>query len=167
VIPDCVTTREPAAPRPSFSILRSLFSVLFASSHVCTPRPRSPSPSSIPAVIARPCPHRSSSPSPSPSPPPHHVNTPAFDTNTPASTLLPVFICAFSNLRDRGLSPSPSLSCHLGNIPELGTQAPFCITVLCRVTDLLPVYTLVNSCLGHDPTILSYAPRGFDEELKR
>jgi len=51
-----------------------------------------------------------------------------FDTNTPASTLLPVLICTFSNLWDHGLSPSPSLSCHLGNIPKLGTQAPFCIT---------------------------------------
>jgi len=128
VIPDCVTTREPAAPQPSFSIFRSPFSVLFVLSHVCTPRPRSPLPLSIPAVIAHPCPHRLSSPSPSPSPPPHHVNAPTFNANTLASTLLPVPICTFSNLQDCGLSPSPSLSCHLGNIPELGTQAPFCIT---------------------------------------
>jgi len=47
VIPDCVMTREPAAPRPSFSILHSPFSVLFASSHVCTPRPRPFPPSSL------------------------------------------------------------------------------------------------------------------------
>jgi len=69
---------------------------------------------SIPAVIACPCPHRLSSPSPSPSPLPHHVNAPTFDANTPASTLPPVPICAFSNPWDCGLSPSPSLSVTWG-----------------------------------------------------
>jgi len=165
VIPDCVTTCEPAAPQPSFSILHSLFSVLFALSYICTPRPHpcspspllaltlarphpcspspllaltlarphpcSPSPLSIPTVIACPCPHRLSSPSPLPSPPPYHVNTLTFNTNTLASTLLPVPTCAFSSTQERGLSPSPSLSCYLGNIPKLSTQAPFCITVPC------------------------------------
>ena len=54
VIPDCVMTREPAAPRPSFSILHSPFSVLFASSHVCTPHPHPFPPSSLAlALIVR------------------------------------------------------------------------------------------------------------------
>jgi len=60
VIPDCVTTCKPAAPRPSFSIFHSLFSVLFVLSHVCTPRPRSPSPL-LALALARP---RPCSPSP-------------------------------------------------------------------------------------------------------
>ena len=103
-------------PQPSFSILCSLFSVLFALSHVCTPHPCLPL--SIPTVIARPCPYHLSSPSP----PPHHVNTPIFDTNTPASTLLPVTICAFSNLQDCGLSPSPSLSVTWGTSLNLACR---------------------------------------------
>jgi len=133
VIPDCVTTCKPAVPQPSFSILHSLFSVLFTLSYICTPRPRpcSPSPLSIPAVIACPCPHRLSSPSPLPSPPPYHVNTLMFNTNTLASMLLLVPTCTFSSTQEHGLSPSPSLSCYLGNIPKLGMQAPFCITVPC------------------------------------
>jgi len=70
-----------------------------------------------------------------PSPLFHHINTPTFNTNTPASTLLRVLIRAFSNLRDCGLSPS--LFCHLGNIPKLGTQALFCITLRSLVCEWL------------------------------
>jgi len=50
VIPDCVMTCEPAAPQPSFSILHSLFSVLFALSYICTPRPHPCSPSPLLAL---------------------------------------------------------------------------------------------------------------------
>ena len=99
-------------PQPFFSVLCSLFSVLLVLSCICTPHPYSPL--SIPAIITHPCPYHLSLPLPLPSPPPHHVNTPTFDTNIPASTLLLVTICAFSNLWDHSLSPSPSLSLHLG-----------------------------------------------------
>jgi len=108
-----LTRPRPHSPSPSLALA------------LTRPRPHSPSPSSILAITAR---HHHRLPL---SPPLHHVNALTFDANTPASMLLLVLICAFSDLRDRGLSPSPSLSCHLGNIPKLGTQAPFCITVLC------------------------------------
>ena len=60
VIPDCVTTREPAAPRLSFLFSSSCFLSL-------SPCPHSPSPSPLPilALTARPRLHRSSPPSPS------------------------------------------------------------------------------------------------------
>jgi len=103
----------------------SVFSSLRFVSHLY------PSSSSIPTIIAHPCPHRSSSPSPSPSPPPHHVNAPMFDANTPASTLLPVPICAFSNPRDRGLSPSPSLSVTWGTSPNSARRHRSALQFLC------------------------------------
>ena len=62
VIPNCVTTREPAAPRLSFLFSSSCFLSL-------SPRPRSPLPSPLPspilALTARPRLHHSSLPSPS------------------------------------------------------------------------------------------------------
>jgi len=135
-----------------FSVLLILFLVSVSSPSLALalahPRPCSPLPLLTLALARprpRPCPflpsllalafiarHRHRLP---PSPPFHHVNAPTFDANTPASTLLRVLICAFSNLWDRGLSPS--LFCHLGNIPELSTQAPFCITLRSLVCEWL------------------------------
>ena len=119
----CAATIFLYSPFSVFSSLRFV-SRLYPSS--------SPSPSSIPAVIARPCPHRSSSPSSSPSPPPHHVkraNVRRQHTGIYASPGPHLRVLESSGSRPLSLSLS---LCHLGHIPELGTQAPFCITPVTR-----------------------------------
>ena len=150
MIPDCVTTCEPAAPRLSFSVLHSLFSL----SHLmpvplalARPRPRSPSPSLALALVHS-CLHRSPSPLSvlvlAAHSRPHHSSPLSPSAIVAASSRQ----CANARRQHTGIyaSPSPHLRvlessgsrplslslslCHLGHIPELSMQAPFYITAV-------------------------------------